>query len=87
MALPDLILSVSLLSLGGVFVGVGLRRLDRLDRRRVESSRQNGCRWHHWQVLEEGTSLICALCGKKSRMVNPAHDRGSETISSGNTPP
>lgn len=80
MVLPDIVLSVSLLSLGGVIVGAGLVRLDRQDRRRIEYTRQSACLWHHWQALEEETLLICALCGKRSRRVNPTRDRDPETI-------
>ncbi len=86
MALPDIILSVSLLSLGGVFVGAGLRRLDRLDRRRMEDARQDTCRWHHWRVLEDGTSLMCDDCGKRNHPGNSSDDR-IESISSETNPP
>jgi len=71
MVLTDVITVVSLLSLGGIIGLAGFRRLFRLDHLRWEYIRQNACRWHRWQTLEEGTSLICALCGKRSRRLNP----------------
>lgn len=71
MVLTDVITVVSLLSLGGIIGLAGFRRLFRLDRLRWDYTRQNACRWHRWQVTEGGTSLICALCGKRSRRLNP----------------
>lgn len=71
MVLTDVITVVSLLSLGGIIGLAGFRRLFRLDRLRWEYIRQNACRWHRWQVTEGGTSLICGLCGKRSRRLNP----------------
>ncbi len=79
MVLTDVII-VSLLSLGGVIGAAGLLRLSRLDRLRWEYIRQNACRWHQWHLMEGGTSLICALCGKKSRLINPHPDSPPETI-------
>lgn len=79
-----LLASVCLLSLGAVIVAGGLLRLSRLDRERMEYGRQSACRWHQWRILEGGTSLVCAICGKKSPPINPSHDRGPETISSQN---
>ncbi len=78
MAVLNIATSLCLLLLGVVIVGSGLRLLDRLDRLQMEYNRQNACRWHHWQISEEGSSLVCALCGKKSRMINPSRDRDSE---------
>jgi hypothetical protein len=71
MVLTDVITIVSLLSLGGIIGLAGFRRLFRLDRLRWEYVRQNACRWHRWQSVDQGTSLVCALCGKSSRRVNP----------------
>jgi hypothetical protein len=79
MALPDIFLSVSLLSIGAVVVGTGLRCLDRRDRLRAEAARQNGCPWHHWQASEDAIWLICGLCGKRSRKLNPHDDLGHGT--------
>jgi hypothetical protein len=87
MALPDVVLSVSLLSVGGVFVGAGLRYLDRRDRLEVEAARQSNCRWHQWQAAEEGIWLVCGLCGKRSRKLNPRENRGGETVPSENIYP
>lgn len=84
MVLADVITVVSLFSLGGIIGAAGFLRLFRLDRLRWERIRQNACRWHHWRTLEEGTLLVCSLCGKTSRRVNPSRDRDVETISSGN---
>lgn len=84
MALTNIITSICLLSLGGIIVGAGLLRLDRLDRRRLEAARQNACQWHHWQLLEEGSSLVCALCGKKCRRLNRSPDRAPEPVPSDN---
>ena len=85
MVLTDVITVVSLLSLGGIIGVAGFRRLFLLDRLRWELIRQNACRWHRWEIRKEG--LICALCGKRSRLVNPARDRDPETNSSGNILP
>jgi len=74
MVVTDVITILSLLSLGGIIGVAGFRRLFRLDCLRWEYVRQNGCRWHRWQVLEQGASLVCALCGKRSRRVNPVPD-------------
>ncbi len=79
MALPDILLSVSLLSIGAAVVGTGLRCLDRRDRLRAEAARQSDCLWHHWQASEDAIWLICDLCGKRSRKLNPHHDPGLET--------
>lgn len=84
MVLPDIITSAYLLSLGGVIVGAGLLRLSRQDQARVEFHRQSACRWHQWQVLEEGTSLVCALCGKTSRRIRSSTDPDPERIPSEN---
>ncbi len=81
MAFGDIVTSVCLLALGGIIVGAGLWHLDRQDRRRVEDTRQRGCRWHHWQASEEGVWLVCRLCGKRSRKFNPREDRVRETLS------
>lgn len=70
--------SLCLLSLGVVIVGSGLRLVDRLDRLQLEHNKQNACRWHHWKILEEGSSLVCAACGKKHQMINTDHDRDPE---------
>jgi hypothetical protein len=78
MVLPDILLSVSLLSVGGLVVGAGLWCLDRQDRLRIEMARQGGCGWHEWRALEDGTWLVCGLCGKRSRRLNPCEDRGRE---------
>jgi len=87
MGLKDVIALVSLLSLGGIIGAAGLLRLFRLDRLRWERIRQNACRWHRWQIREGGTPLVCALCGKRSRRINPSRDRDPETISSGSALP
>jgi hypothetical protein len=87
MVLTDVITVVSLLSLGGIIGAAGFMRLFRLDRLRWERMRQSACRWHRWHVQEGGVSLICTLCGKRSRLVNPARDRDPETNSSGNILP
>ena len=71
MVVTDVITVLSLLSLGGIIGAAGFQRLVRLDRLRWEYIRQNACRWHRWQSLEQGTSLVCALCGKRSRRLNP----------------
>ena len=71
MVLTDVITVVSLLSLGGIIGTAGFQRLVRLDRLRWEYIRQNACRWHRWQIIEQGTSLVCTLCGKRSRRMNP----------------
>ncbi len=75
---PNIAASLCLLSLGVVIVGSGLRLVDRLDRLQTERNRQDACRWHHWQISEEGSSLVCAACGKKHQMINTYHDRDSE---------
>ena len=87
MVLTDIITFVSLLFLGGIIGAAGFLRLSRLDRLRWERIRQNACRWHRWQVLEGGSALICTLCGKRSRLMNPLPDRPQETSSSGNILP
>ncbi len=87
MALPDVVLSVSLLSVGGVIVGAGLRYLDRQDRLEVEAARQSNCRWHRWRAADGGIWLVCGLCGKRSRKLNPREDRGRETVPSENDYP
>ncbi len=80
MVVTDVITVLSLLSLGGIIGVAGFRRLFRLDRLRWEYVRQNGCRWHRWQILEQGTSLVCALCGKRSRRLNPLPDSPPDLI-------
>ena len=80
MVVTDVITVLSLLSLGGIIGAAGFQRLVRLDRLRWEYIRQNACRWHRWQTLEEGTSLVCALCGKRSRRLNPAPDSPPEVM-------
>jgi hypothetical protein len=82
--LTNIIAPLCLLSLGGIILGAGLFRLSLLDRRRMEYNRQNTCQWHHWQALKEGTSLVCALCGKRCQRVNPSRDKDPETIPSEN---
>ncbi len=84
MALSYIITSACLLSLGGILIGTGLLRLSLLDRRRMEYYRQSTCRWHQWQVLEGGSSLVCALCGKRCQRVNPSRDKDPESIPSEN---
>ena len=79
MVLGDVMTLVSLLSLGGIIGAAGLLRLSRLDRLRWEYMRQDACRWHRWQVLKEGAWLVCALCGKRSRRLNPSHEAGHKT--------
>ncbi len=76
MAFGDIITCVCLLALGGVIVGAGLWHLDRQDRRLVEAIRQRGCLWHHWQPSEDRVWLVCGLCEKKSRRLNPRGDGG-----------
>jgi len=78
MVLGDVMTLASLLSLGGIIGAAGLLRLSRLDRLRWEYMRQDACRWHRWQVLKEGAWLVCALCGKRSRRLNPSHEAGHE---------
>jgi len=80
MFVTDVITIVSLLSLGGIIGLAGFRRLFRLDRLRWEYIRQSACRWHRWQVIEGGTSLVCALCGKRSRRLNPAPEFPPEVM-------
>jgi hypothetical protein len=80
MAVPEIILSVSLLSLGGAVVGTGLWCLDRRDRLRIEAARQGNCRWHHWQALEDTAWLVCDLCGKRSHRLNPREGGPRETL-------
>ena len=80
MALPDVVLSVSLLSLGGVIVGAGLRYLDRRDRQPAEAARHIHRQWHHWQAAEDEGWLVCDLCGKRNRKLNPRDDHGRETV-------
>jgi hypothetical protein len=87
MVLPDILLSASLLSLGGVVVGAGLLRLDRMDRRRLEITRQSNCRWHQWQTSEERGWLVCRLCGKRARRLNPWEDHNRDRIPSDNILP
>ncbi len=87
MVLPNIITSVCLLSLGGIILGAGLLRLSLQDRQRMEYDRQSSCRWHHWQVLDDGTALVCGLCGKRSRRVNGPSDRGPGSISTEINPP
>ena len=83
MALPDILLSVSLLSFGGMVVGTGLLRLDRMDRRRLEIARQSNCQWHQWQTSEEEGWLVCRLCGKRSQRLNPHEDPVRDATPSG----
>ena len=58
MVVTDVITILSLLSLGGIIGVAGFRRLFRLDCLRWEYVRQNGCRWHRWQVLEQGPGQL-----------------------------
>jgi hypothetical protein len=82
MAGPDIVLSVMLLSLGGAVVGAGLWRLDRQDRLRLRAARQSRCRWHRWEALAEDPAwLVCALCGKRCRRLNPREERGEPSPS------
>lgn len=83
--LLDVLTLVSLLSLGGIIGAAGLLRVFRLDRLRWERIRQNACRWHRWEILEEGASLVCALCGKRSCRLNPWRERDAEATSPWNT--
>ena len=78
MTLPDVLFTVSLLSLGGAVVGAGLVCLNRRDRRSLERNRQDACRWHQWVVLEGGATVLCSLCGKQSPRLNAARDVRSE---------
>jgi hypothetical protein len=87
MVVTDVITVVSLLSIGGIIGAAGFRRLFRLDRLRWERIRQTACRWHRWQTVEGGASLVCALCGKKSRRINPARDPDADSGSSGSLLP
>jgi hypothetical protein len=82
MPLPDIILSISLISIGGAVVGAGVWRLNRLDRLRVEAARQSGCRWHDWQPLDDGIWLVCGLCGKRSRKLTSPRDATREALPS-----
>jgi len=87
MVATDVITLVSLLSIGGIIGAAGFVRLLRLDRLRWERNRQNACRWHRWQMAEGGSSLVCALCAKKSRLINPHGEPDLESTSSTNIPP
>jgi len=80
MVLADVLTLASLLSLAGIAWVAGLLRLSRLDRLRGEYMRQNACRWHRWHVLKDGAWLVCALCGKRSRRLNPAHEEGDKSL-------
>ncbi len=80
MAIADIITSVCLLTLGGIIVGAGLWHLDRQDRRRIEDIRQRACRWHYWEPSEDKGLLVCGLCGKKSRRINPRGDGGPGSV-------
>jgi len=70
MTVANVITLISFCSLGGIMIGVGLLRLARLDRLRM-------------QYLRQSASLICTLCGKKSRRINPLPDCPPESVSSG----
>ncbi len=83
MTLANVITLMSFCSLGGIMIGVGLVRLARLDRLRMQYLRQEACRLHRWEVLEGGTMLVCGLCGKRSRRINPVPDCPPESVSSG----
>jgi len=72
--------SLCVLSLGVLIVGTGLRLLNRLDRLGMEYNKQNACRWHHWQMSEDGSTLVCGICGKKNQMVNSSHDQVSKSV-------
>jgi hypothetical protein len=76
MASGDIVTSVCLLALGSIIVGAGLWHLDRQDRRRVGDIRQRACRWHRWESSEDRVWLVCGLCGKKIRKINPRGDGG-----------
>jgi len=78
----SLIPSLSLLVVGAIIIGAGLVRLDRLDRQRMDSYRQDACGWHQWQVNEEGAPPVCARCGRRSGGPNPSRDATRESISS-----
>jgi hypothetical protein len=80
----SLIPSFSLLVVGAIIIGAGLVRLDRLDRRRMDSYRQDACGWHQWQVHEEGAPPVCTRCGRRSGAPSPSRDPTRETISSDN---
>ncbi len=84
MALSYIITSACLLSLGGILIGTGLLRLSLVDRRRMEYYRQSVCRWHQWEVVDGGTSLVCTLCGKRCQRINPSRDKEPESIPSEN---
>lgn len=81
MSFPDILLAVSLLSFGGAIVGAGLVCLNRRDRRYLERNKQEACRWHEWRVLEEGTTITCSLCGRRSLRVNDARKLTPQKIS------
>lgn len=87
MLLPDILLSVTLLGLGGAVVGTGIVCLNRRDRRCMERNRQDACGWHQWQVTEGGSTVVCSLCGKQSPKVNGTRDLSSERIFTENTLP
>ena len=80
MAFLDIVLPITIFSLGGILVGVGLWRLNRLDRERTDVIVQSNCKWHHWQAVEEGVWLVCRFCGKRSRRLNPREERVRETL-------
>jgi hypothetical protein len=80
MAFGDIVTSICLLALGGIIVGAGLWHLDRQDRRQVGDIRQRACRWHHWEPSEDRVWLVCGLCGKKSRKINPRNDGGPGAV-------
>lgn len=87
MVLADVITVVSLVSLGGIIGAAGFMRILRLDRLRWQQMRQNACRWHRWESVEEGTALACTLCGKKSRRLNPTRDGDTDAGSAGHLLP
>jgi hypothetical protein len=87
MTIPDILLSVSLLCLGGAVVGTGIVCLSRRDRRSMERNRQDACGWHQWQVTEAGAAVVCSLCGKKSPKVHAARDLSPERVFTEHTLP
>jgi len=87
MVLADVITVVSLVSLGGIIGVAGFMRILRLDRLRWQQMRQNACQWHRWETADDGKTLACSLCGKKSRRLNPTRDRDTDTSSPGSLLP
>lgn len=83
MTLTVVITVLSFGSLGGLMIGIGLVRLARLDRLRMQYLRQEACRLHRWQPLKGENALVCSLCERRSRRINPVLDSPPESFISG----